>query len=62
MTMYAFYWNGHPKRKSEGCMLKKIKANQQEKVLNKTQEVLYQKEFKNADRVYNQLTQRGNRS
>ncbi|GAQ17200.1 YfhE-like family protein [Oceanobacillus picturae] len=35
---------------------------QHEKFLSKTQEVLYQKEFKQADRVYQQLSQRGNRS
>ncbi|WP_157087722.1 YfhE family protein [Oceanobacillus damuensis] len=40
----------------------KMKPGQSEKFLSKTQEVLYQKEFKNADRVYNQITQKGNRS
>ncbi|WP_226374411.1 YfhE family protein [Virgibacillus alimentarius] len=38
------------------------KGNQPEKFLKKTQEVLYQKEFKQADRVYHQFTQRENRS
>lgn len=33
-----------------------------EKFLSKTQEVLYQKEFKNADRAYSQLSQKGKRS
>ena len=42
--------------------MKKSKLNQQEKFLKKTQEVLYQKEFKHADQIYNKLTQRGNRS
>lgn len=39
----------------------KLKPGQIEKTLNKTQEVLYQKEFKAADRIYNQISQRGNR-
>ncbi|MFC4025737.1 YfhE family protein [Oceanobacillus longus] len=43
-------------------MMAKMKPGQSEKFLSKTQEVLYQKEFKNADRVYNQITQKGNRS
>ncbi|QKY68258.1 YfhE family protein [Lentibacillus sp. CBA3610] len=38
------------------------KPIEQEKFLSKTQEVLYQKEFRKADREYNRLTQRGNRS
>ncbi|MFD2628837.1 YfhE family protein [Oceanobacillus kapialis] len=38
------------------------KPMQNEKFLSKTQEVLYQKEFKHADRIYQQLSQRGNRS
>ncbi|MEC5424146.1 YfhE family protein [Virgibacillus sp. C22-A2] len=42
-------------------MKQKSKLNQSEKFLSKTQEVLYQKEFKHADRVYNQLSQKGNR-
>ncbi|WP_404451452.1 YfhE family protein [Virgibacillus necropolis] len=29
--------------------------------LSKTQEVLYQKEFKKADSIYGQLSQKGNR-
>lgn len=33
-----------------------------DKCLSKTQEVLYQKEFRRADRTYNQLTQKGNRN
>ncbi|RLL40347.1 YfhE family protein [Oceanobacillus piezotolerans] len=37
----------------------KYSPNQRNKVLNKTQEVLYQKEFKQADRIYQQLSQRG---
>ncbi|MEN1970200.1 YfhE family protein [Lentibacillus sp. N15] len=36
-------------------------SHQGEKFLNKTQEVLYQREFKGADKVYNQFTQRGSR-
>ncbi|WP_147629083.1 YfhE family protein [Oceanobacillus massiliensis] len=40
----------------------KLKPGQSDKFLSKTQEVLYQKEFKNADRIYNQITQRGGRS
>jgi hypothetical protein len=39
----------------------KMKSDQAEKFLNKTQEVLYQKEFKHADRIYNQISQKGNR-
>ncbi|WP_085993169.1 YfhE family protein [Oceanobacillus senegalensis] len=41
-----------------------VKYNPQhrDKVLNKTQEVLYQKEFKRANRIYNELSQKGNRS
>lgn len=42
-----------------------MKANpkdQQEKFLSKTQEVLYQKEFKRANNAYNQLSQKGSRS
>ncbi|WP_156960155.1 YfhE family protein [Oceanobacillus manasiensis] len=38
------------------------KQMQHEKFLSKTQEVLYKKEFKQADRIYQQLSQRGNRS
>ncbi|MFD2749009.1 YfhE family protein [Virgibacillus siamensis] len=41
-------------------MNKKTK-NHREKILSKTQEVHYQKEFKRADQVYNQLSQKGNR-
>ncbi|WP_164670010.1 YfhE family protein [Virgibacillus doumboii] len=33
-----------------------------EKFLSKMQEVSYQKEFRRADKTYNQLTQKGNRS
>jgi len=40
----------------------KAKTNQEEKVLSKTQEVLYQKEFKRANRIYNQLSKQENRS
>ncbi|MEK3907847.1 YfhE family protein [Oceanobacillus profundus] len=40
----------------------RLRPGQSEKFLNKTQEVLYQKEFKHADRIYKQLSQRGNRS
>jgi len=40
----------------------KSNAYHRKKFLSGTQEVLYQKEFKKADRVYNQLTQKGNRS
>ncbi|WP_188456821.1 YfhE family protein [Virgibacillus oceani] len=32
-----------------------------EKFLSKTQEVYYQREFKHADRIYNELSQKGNR-
>jgi len=39
-----------------------LKKDQREKFLSKTQEVLYQKEFKHADRVYNKLSNKGNRS
>ncbi|WP_164219850.1 YfhE family protein [Virgibacillus sp. YIM 98842] len=39
-----------------------MKKEQREKYLSKTQEVLYQKEFKQADRIYNQLSNKGNRS
>ncbi|WP_077324564.1 YfhE family protein [Virgibacillus siamensis] len=41
--------------------MKEKNKNHREKVLSKTQEVLYQREFKQADRVYNQLSQKGNR-
>ncbi|MTW88078.1 YfhE family protein [Virgibacillus dakarensis] len=34
---------------------------QDECFLNKTQQVHYQREFKSADRVYNQFSQKGNR-
>lgn len=40
----------------------KKRNDQREKFLNKTQEVLYQKEFKHANRAYNEVSQRGNRS
>ncbi|PAV28129.1 YfhE family protein [Virgibacillus profundi] len=40
----------------------KSKLNQREKFLSKTQEVRYQKEFKQADSIYNELTKKGNRS
>ncbi|WP_461176478.1 YfhE family protein [Virgibacillus ainsalahensis] len=43
-------------------MNQKSKQNQRDKFLSKTQEVHYQKEFKHADRLYNQLSQRRNRS
>ncbi|MFD1040075.1 YfhE family protein [Virgibacillus byunsanensis] len=43
-------------------MKKKSSHEQREKFLSKTQEVLYQREFKHADKVYKQLSQRGNRS
>ncbi|RKQ31398.1 YfhE family protein [Oceanobacillus halophilus] len=33
--------------------------NHRDKILNSTQEVLYQKEFKRADKVYNQYSQKG---
>ncbi|MFC4556823.1 YfhE family protein [Virgibacillus kekensis] len=36
--------------------------DQHERFLSKTQEVLYQREFKHADKVYNKMTQKGNRS
>lgn len=42
--------------------MKKLGVNQQEKFLSKTQEVNYQREFKRADRIYNELTKKGNRS
>ncbi|TFJ91482.1 YfhE family protein [Lentibacillus salicampi] len=38
------------------------KPIEQEKFLSKMQEVSYQKEFRRADKTYNQLSQRGNRS
>ncbi|AIF45188.1 YfhE family protein [Virgibacillus sp. SK37] len=37
------------------------KSNQRERFLSKTQEVLYQKEFKQADQVYRQLSKKGSR-
>lgn len=40
----------------------KYDPNRREKILNKTQEVLYQKEFKRADRAYEQFTQNRNRT
>ncbi|MBU8791800.1 YfhE family protein [Oceanobacillus caeni] len=39
----------------------KHRSEHRGKILNSTQEVLYQKEFKRADRIYNQLSQKGNR-
>jgi len=42
--------------------MSRSKTEQEEKVLSKTQEVHYQKEFKRANRIYNQLSQKGNRS
>lgn len=42
--------------------MKKSKLNQGEKFLSKTQEVRYQREFKDADRIYNQISQKRNRS
>ncbi|MGY0692532.1 YfhE family protein [Virgibacillus sp. FSP13] len=43
-------------------MKKNPKHNhQEEKFLSKTQEVLYQREFKSADKVYNQFSQKGTR-
>ncbi|AXI08408.1 YfhE family protein [Oceanobacillus sp. 143] len=42
--------------------MSKFKENQRLKYLKKTQEVNYQKEFKRADRIYEQLSQRGNHS
>ncbi|WP_083838340.1 YfhE family protein [Lentibacillus jeotgali] len=38
------------------------KPIEQERFLSKAQEVLYQKEFRKADRAYSRLSQRGNRS
>ncbi|SET70996.1 YfhE-like protein [Oceanobacillus limi] len=40
----------------------KPKRDAKVKHLSKTQEVLYQREFKNANRVYNEAHQGGNRS
>ncbi|SFE30919.1 YfhE-like protein [Lentibacillus persicus] len=37
------------------------KPFEQEKFLSKTQEVLYQKEFRQADREYNRLSQKRSR-
>lgn len=42
--------------------MKRSKLNQGEKFLSKTQEVHYQREFKDADRIYNQISQKRNRS
>lgn len=42
--------------------MSKPKSEHRDKILNRTQEVLYHREFKRADRVYNELSQRGNRS
>ncbi|RDW17449.1 YfhE family protein [Oceanobacillus chungangensis] len=42
--------------------MSKFKENRRLKYLSKTQEVNYQKEFKRADRIYEQLSQRGSRS
>ncbi|WP_174615962.1 YfhE family protein [Virgibacillus ihumii] len=41
--------------------MNKKSDNHRQKILSKTQEVRYQREFKRADRVYNQLSQRRNR-
>ncbi|HLR61426.1 MAG TPA: YfhE family protein [Lentibacillus sp.] len=38
------------------------KPIEQERFLSKTQEVLYQKEFRRADHAYNRMSQKGNRS
>ncbi|MDY7045372.1 YfhE family protein [Virgibacillus sp. M23] len=43
-------------------MKKQTSASTRAKFLSKTQEVLYQKEFKHADQIYDQLSKRGNRS
>ena len=43
-------------------MKKKAGPHMQEKFLSKTQEVRYQKEFKHADKIYNELSQRRTRS
>ncbi|MFD2046446.1 YfhE family protein [Ornithinibacillus salinisoli] len=40
----------------------KAKHDAKEKHLSKTQEVLYQKEFKHANQVYNEFSQKGKRS
>jgi len=42
-------------------MATKHNSEHRDKILNRTQEVLYQKDFKRADRVYNELSQRGKR-
>lgn len=59
--MYVLYWNGYAIVKARDHMARS-NINQRKKFLSGTQEVLYQKEFKKADRVYKQLTQKGNRS
>lgn len=41
---------------------KTTSMNQKQDNLNKTQEVLYQREFKRANSVYQQHSQKGNRS
>lgn len=43
-------------------MKAKHEQSSQLKHLSKTQAVLYQKEFKHADREYSKLSQKGNRS
>ncbi|MFD2195217.1 YfhE family protein [Oceanobacillus bengalensis] len=40
----------------------KYNSTHRDRILNSTQEVLYQKDFKKADRVYKQHSQKGNRS
>ncbi|WP_284141571.1 MULTISPECIES: YfhE family protein [unclassified Virgibacillus] len=40
-------------------MRDKSKKDRKEKFLSKSQEVLYQKEFKRANNVYNRLSQKG---
>ncbi|OZU87756.1 YfhE family protein [Virgibacillus indicus] len=43
-------------------MKRKAMPHMHEKFLSKTQEVRYQKEFKRADKIYDELSKRGNRS
>lgn len=41
--------------------MKEKNRNHREKILSKTQEVHYQSDFKQADRIYNQISQKGTR-
>ena len=57
--MYKSYSLVNTMKKAKDEIMKK---DEREKFLSKTQEVLYRKEFKHADRIYRRLSTKGNRS